>query len=490
MADDPIIFAGLMPHAPVLVPGVGGDRLGDVAATVRSMATVARRAMAAQPETLVLISPHSPRQPGAFGLWHTPRLRGSLARFGSPGDRVDLPLDRAFADELEAEASRRGFRIWRIAEKSLDHGAVVPLCYFVAAGWKGPTVILSLNDSGEGGLDELGRAIATVAQERRRRTVIIASGDMSHRLTPEAPCGFDPGGRQFDEALIALLRQGAFREIGGIDAALRESAAEDAADSIRIAVAAASYRTEGHEVLSYEGPFGVGYGVAVLFEAEADGDSASESAPDRSRERERVEVPESTRSRSRPQETLTQPEVLSRCADLPVVARHAVEAALGRGPKSPPFQAAGELTARHGVFVTLRTADGNLRGCIGSLAPTEKDLVEETWRLAMAAACHDHRFPPVVAAELAGMGFGVTVLGALEPVPSPEELNPAVYGVVVTAADGRKGVLLPHIAGIDSVAEQIAIARDKAGIGSDEPVELQRFKAESFEETGARPEGN
>jgi AmmeMemoRadiSam system protein A len=482
MADDPIVFAGLMPHAPVLVPGVGGDRLADVAATVRAMATVAQRAIAMLPETLVLVSPHSPRRPGAFGLWRMPQLRGSLETFGSPEDRVELPLDRDFADQLEQAAAHRGVRTWHIADESLDHGAVVPLCYLVAAGWKGPTVILSLNYPGEGGLEELGQAIAAVAQERRRRTAVIASGDMSHRLTPAAPSGFHPDGRRFDEALIALLRQGAYREIAKIDSALEETAAEDAADSTRIAVTAADYRMEGHEVLSYEGPFGVGYGVAVLFESESAGKSVAESDLSCSRERKRVESGTSTRSRSWLHKTLPEPQVFASFSDLPVVARRAVEAALGAGPKTPPFEAAGELTARHGVFVTLRTEKGKLRGCIGSLAPTEKDLVEETWRLAVAAASNDYRFQPVPAAELPGMHFSVTVLGELERVPSPAELDPAVYGVVVTAEDGRKGVLLPDIAGIDSVAEQIAIARDKAGIGSDEQIELERFKAESFEE--------
>jgi AmmeMemoRadiSam system protein A len=490
MAEDPILFAGLMPHAPVLVPGVGGDRLADIAATVRAMATVARRAVAAQPATLVLVSPHSPRRPGAFGLWRTSQLRGSLERFGSPEDRVDLPLNRTLADELETEAARRGLRTWHIRDKSLDHGAVVPLCYLVAAGWKGPTVILSLNYPGEGGLEELGQAIATVAQERRQRTAIIASGDMSHRLTPTAPSGFHPDGRRFDEALIALLRQGAYREIAQIDSELEETAAEDAADSTRIAVAAAGYRTKGHEVLSYEGPFGVGYGVAILFEADGAGKSVAESDLSCSHERERVEELVSTRSRSWLHKTLPEPQVIASLSDLPIVAHRAVEAALGAGPKTPPFEAAGELTGRHGVFVTLRTQKGELRGCIGSLAPTEKDLVEETWRLAVAAASTDYRFRPVTAAELPGIHFSVTVLGELEPVASPDELNPAVYGVVVISADGRKGVLLPDIAGIDSVAEQIAIARDKAGIGPNEPVELQRFRAESFKESGSPPEGD
>jgi hypothetical protein len=81
-----IVFAGLMPHAPILVPGVGGESLFQARATATAMSTVAEHALAAQPDTVVLVSPHSPRQRGAFGLWSTPRLRGSLGRlFGVQG---------------------------------------------------------------------------------------------------------------------------------------------------------------------------------------------------------------------------------------------------------------------------------------------------------------------------------------------------------------------------------------------------------------------
>ena len=457
MVDGLIVFAGLMPHAPILVPGVGRERLAEVAATVQAMVTVSSHAMAAQADTVVLISPHSPRQPGAFGIWQTRRLCGSLEMFGSPEDSVDLPLDRAFAERLQTAAGRRGLRTWRITGEPLDHGAMVPLCYLVSAGWKGPTVILSLNDTADGGCDELGETIAATAQELNRRTAIIASGDMSHRLTPSAPCGYHPDAHRFDETFIALLRKGAFRDIRRIDATLQEVAAQDVADSTTVALAATGYRTDGHVVLSYEGPFGVGYGVAILFEPE-----------------------DSNRRDVSTKETAG--KTLSRFADLPAVARCAVETQFRDGSETPRDRAAGELTERHGIFVTLRTDQGELRGCRGSLQPMESDLVQETWRNAVATAFHDHRFPPVRAEDLPHLRYSVTVLGKMEPVTSPEGLDPAIYGVLVSAADGREGLLLPAIAGIDSVEQQLAIARNKAGIAPDEWIGIRRFKARSFKE--------
>jgi len=461
MTDDPIVFAGLMPHAPILVPGVGGGRTGPVAATMAAMTAAARRALAAQPGALVLVSPHSPRRPGAFGLWQTPRLRGSLAEFGSPADAVDLPLDQPLADRLRSEADRAGIRLWSITDEPLDHGALVPLCYLRAAGWHGPTLILSLDASGGGALEELGQAVAAAARALSRRVAFIASGDMSHRLTPTAPCGYHPEGKRFDETFIALLRAGASDEISRIDPRLQDIAAEDVVDSTVVAVAAADGRTDGREVLSYEGPFGVGYGVAVLF---APASSAAVAA-------------------ARPA------AVLEHFADLPAVARRAVESEFREGPGAPAFRAAGELQARRGVFVTLRSDRGDLRGCIGTLAPRRQDLVAETWSNAVSAAFHDYRFGALAAAELPHVRFSVTILDEPEAVASPAELDPAKFGVIVSAADGRDGVLLPGIASVTTVDQQIGIARRKAGIDPGEPVRLRRFAARSFHEPGFVEEG-
>lgn len=451
MTAGAIVFAGLMPHAPILVPGVGRKRLADAAATARAMKLVADHAMTAQPDTIVLISPHSPRLPGAFGLWRTARLCGSLENFGSPEDAVDLPVDRAFANHLEQEAGRRGLRFWDIRDEPLDHGALVPLCYLTVAGWKGPTVILGLNDPGEGGLVELGQVIADTARALKRRTAVIASGDMSHRLTRSAPCGFHPQAHRFDETFIGLLKEDRPVDIPRIDPDLQDAAAEDVVDATMVALAASGFHTEGHKVLSYEGPFGVGYGVAILYEPPRTADPAA------------------------PTETHVEKKI-AHFTELPAVARYAVETELRDGLSLMPFRAAGDLTGRRGVFVTLRTKDGELRGCMGTLAPHERDLVAETWRNALAAALRDNRFSPVTVAELSNLDYEVTVLGELEPIESPAELDPARYGVVVSALDGRKGVLLPAIEGIETIDQQLEIARHKADLEPGEPVSLQRFE--------------
>ena len=234
--------------------------------------------MSFRPETLVLISPHSPRQPRAFGVWAGERLRGSLAQFNAPGAQVNLPNDMSLAQLIVTEARSRDLATWMIDHGTLDHGALVPLWFLAESGLVGPTIVLSLNYPEDGGLSELGQAITAAAHASHRRIALVASGDMSHRLTPNAPCGFHPQAHQFDETFIRLIREGDYHEIGNMDPSLRELAAEDAVDSTLVAAAAVDWRAAGHKVLHYEGPFGVGYGVAILL-AEKSNPAGTRPAP-------------------------------------------------------------------------------------------------------------------------------------------------------------------------------------------------------------------
>jgi AmmeMemoRadiSam system protein A len=132
-----------------------------------------------------------------------------------------------------------------------------------------------------------------------------------------------------------------------------------------------------------------------------------------------------------------------------------------------------ELRGRAGVFVSLKV-QGRLRGCIGTIEPTQPSAAAEIIRSAILAANEDPRFMPVTEAELTDLVYSVDVLGEPEDVSGLDELDPRKYGCIVEVGH-RRGLLLPDIEGVDSVVQQIEICRQKAGIRPDEPINLYRF---------------
>lgn len=141
----------------------------------------------------------------------------------------------------------------------------------------------------------------------------------------------------------------------------------------------------------------------------------------------------------------------------------------------------GEWTQpSQGCFVSLKVR-GRLRGCIGTLLPSREFLEEEVADNAVAAATRDYRFDALRPDELIDTTFSIDLLTPPESVQSEEALDPSIYGLIVRAGE-RCGVLLPDIDGVDSVAQQVNICREKAGIDPDEPVTLSRFRVERIPE--------
>ena len=269
---------------------------------------------------------------------------------------------------------------------------------------------------------------------------MVASGDLSHRLTADAPAGYDPAGKEFDRQLVQLLRRGDAAGIAGLDAELRERAGECGYRSILMMLGAFPGERVATDVLSYEGPFGVGYCVALVW---PEGERRDQAKP--------AEDP------------------------LVALARQAITAYVREGRViDPPDPLPPDFRDRAAVFVSLHEG-GQLRGCIGTTVPTEPDLARQIIRYAIYAATEDPRFPPVEPEELADLDISVDVLTPPEPVRGPEDLDPKVYGVLVRRG-GRSGLLLPDLEGVETVEEQVAIARRKAGLRPDEPVEYFRFR--------------
>jgi len=164
--------------------------------------------------------------------------------------------------------------------------------------------------------------------------------------------------------------------------------------------------------------------------------------------------------------------------DYPALARRSLTHWLAHGRTPESAVRAGRAG---GCFVSLFDAQGELRGCIGTLEPVRDDLVDEVIDNAVSAGIRDPRFPAVTADELPSLQFEVSVMKPPEPIEGPEDLDPRRFGVIM-ACGARRGVLLPEIDGIDTVARQLAIVRRKAGIGPEEPVRLWRFEVEKHHE--------
>ncbi len=443
----PFVYAALMPHPPIVVPAVGRGEERHAAHTCAAMRDLAAELVSARPSGLVVLSPHSPRRRDAIGLYAGRDVVGDFGQFGAPKARVDLPGAPELALAFEDAAAAASLRTFRISQTELDHGASVPLAYLVGAGWSGPTLVIGLPTDDVPPLAALAAALRQLGESSPARLALLASGDMSHRLRPGAPAGHHPRAPEFDASFVDALSRGALTP-DAIDPELRELAAEDVVDSTLAALAAQAFPdATPTEVLSYEGPWGVGYCVARLPAAAA-------------------------------------PQPREPGESLPALARHAVESWVRRGVHlASPVAPTGYLARRAGVFVTLRGWESRLRGGIGHLEPVCADLLEETVDRAVAAASSDPRFPKVEESELSELHYEVSVLHDPEPVTSTPDLDPAIYGVIGRDASGARAVLLPGIDGIDTVERQLEALREKAEVAPDTELELSRFRVDRFEES-------
>lgn len=254
-----------MCHAPIVIPAIAGGRSILCEATTEAMRRAAAQLAASQPETVAVVSPHLPRHAESFGWAEGALLVADFRDFGHPGLRFTYRSDGAAAGTLSRAAERRGLPLTGTSIPLLDHGAAVPLWFLQEAGFQGRVLLLGLPwQRNPHGNRLLGEALAEAFQTLERRWALVASGDLSHALQPGAPAGFHPRACAFDAALMEGLRQGPLAGLRRLDPDLRHVAAEDALDSLEVAEGALGPGAACREVLSYEAPFGVGYGVALL----------------------------------------------------------------------------------------------------------------------------------------------------------------------------------------------------------------------------------
>ena len=257
-----------MCHAPIVLPEVAKQRANQVAKTTAAMHAAAAALLACNPDVVVIVSPHTPRHPHHWCIVQGKRLLGDLSRFGVPEVSLSLPVAAEAIETLHREAPSAGITTRRMPSEPLDHGAMVPLHFVVQAGWTGPTLLMALPYPETNTEVQMGELIAKAASVSGQKWAVLASGDMSHRLIPGAPAGYDPRAKQFDAAFAERIVAGDLRGATAVDPELRALAAEDVVDSVAVAAGAVAFDATGCKKLAYEGPFGVGYLEAILHQEE------------------------------------------------------------------------------------------------------------------------------------------------------------------------------------------------------------------------------
>src|SRR3989440_6874152 len=330
----PGIVAGALVAQPrILAAEVGGVQSDGVRAAADALHQLDGMLSMVDADLAVVISPHSPSSMTSLPVRRGANAGGNLARFRAPHVQVAAQVDVVLADALIADGRQAGFSLIWAEETELDHGVVVPLhslprtmankrCIFLGvSGWPLQRFI------------EFGAWLH--GWLRDRAAILIASGDLSHRLTADAPYGYRPEGPVFDRLVIDALRDRDWKRIEGLNPDLIEEAGECGLRPLGILLRAAPAAGLSSQGPRYAGPFGVGYPV-VAFTA--------------------------------PTVTGTAP---STGLDIQALGRRAIDTYIRtRRLIEPPQPIPLELQAPSAVFGRLREG-GELRGCVGRLQPSE-----------------------------------------------------------------------------------------------------------------------
>ncbi|MFZ5942567.1 MAG: AmmeMemoRadiSam system protein A [Bacillota bacterium] len=461
-------MVAICPHPPIIIPEIGKEELKKVEKTAQAMEEIAKQIKQLDPEILVFITPHGAVFEDALTISHPRKLRGSFERFGSK-----LSMQKTFAEDLSNNLLKGARKIKpMVAELTdmdannyginldLDHGILVPLYYLDKAGINVPILPINIGLLPYDQLYEFGIFMQEVIQQQKKRVVVIISGDMSHRLTHDAPAGFDPQGKIFDEIIVQAVSEGDVLRMFNIEPGLISKAGECGLRPIIIGLGILDGYEIKSKVYSYEGPFGVGYLVAGLQTGKSieSRKLLSQIRLDQQNKIKRVREDESWPvkwARENIEQYIKREEILPASLDIPE-----------------------EFKGEKGVFVSIKK-QGQLRGCIGTISATKNSIAEEIQANAIKAATEDPRFEPVDHDELEQLTYSVDILEKPERIDSINQLNPEIYGVIVRKGM-RQGLLLPMLEGIDNAEEQVRIAKQKAGIGMNEKVELERFKVTRY----------
>ena len=451
----------IMPHPSVSIPEIAQGRENGVSVTIRGMEKIAEEIKQIAPQTIALISPHGNVFSDGLCVNTESMLTGSFAEFHQPKLRLALRGDMQKAliycsglraadiDNLALdETTAKKYDI----TTELDYGALVPL-YFILKKYKDFKLVhINIGYLPRAKMYQAGKILAGILGET---DVIIASGNLSHKISKDNAEYYDEICKKYDKNVFDAVENNEFLRIMTADEDMVKKAQQCAQKPLEMLSGALDgCRAEG-EVYSYEAPCGVGYMTARINREKSNKENLINQY---------LEIKKEAVNAIKTNED-----------EYAKLAKDTIYNYVKNGNliEVPQGLSNDLYIKQNGVFVSLKK-DGKLRGCIGTVSPTKLSTAEEIINNAMEAAANDSRFDHVTEDELNSLEIFVDVLSELEDVKSKDELDIKIYGIIVEK-DEMRGLMMPNIEGVESVEHQIELATGKAGIAEGEDFSLKRF---------------
>lgn len=454
-----IIGAFMVPHPPIIIEEIGHRREKGIEPIIQAYHEVADLICKLQPETIVFVSPHSIRYSDYFHISSGTKAKGNFGEFGHPELMFQKDLDQNFSQALASCCRDNFFPGGTLGEQNLvlDHGIMVPL-YFIEKKYSNfQLVSIGITNESLETHYRLGELIQEVAETLDKKTVVIASGDLSHKTNEASPYGFHFSGPRYDAKVMEIMSHMEFQDLFDFSDEFLKSASECGHRPFLVLAGAMNNYEATCEISQYAAPYGIGYGICAYQMIRVNKNRSF---------LEQISVGKQYGDSTR-----------GAVSDAYVfLARNSLKHFLLTRKKILISQDLPEemLLHRAGVFVSIKK-NGQLRGCIGTIEPTKDSIAEEIIENAILAGLEDPRFPPVKPHELDELDFSVDILLPKEEVLSIDMLDCKVYGVIVSHGS-KRGLLLPNLEGVNTVSEQLDIVFQKAGIDPEGHYRLERFK--------------
>lgn len=475
-----------LPHAPILISNIGNNQTEQAQKTVTALERISNEIAKINPDTIVIISPHGPIFNDAISIYQLNHYRGDFEQFGVKELAVSFEKDDKFIEALLKENDSQEGLFYPLLDQEfemfqqfpkLDHGILVPMYFLKKAGVQSKIVCMSYGIFSYEKLMEHGLMIHKTSEALNQKTLIISSGDLSHTLTDCGPCAYHSSGEKLDLIICEAFENHSPYAPFLTKNSLIMEAEICGLNPFAIGIGAFIGRGIESTLLSYEGPFGVGYMVASIKENKnAPLDHYSKFKIQRNRENAQKRLEEHFYAKIARacivhfQNTQRVPRTYLTSNGVKVENQFF---------KFPFDVFESDLRETSGIFVTLMHM-GNLKGCMGCVRPNGQQLLDLLVDFSINAYAFDSRFEPLDPQLIDELEVHVEILSPLEKVLSKEDLDPKAYGIFIEGK-GRHGVLLPNIHGIGSVDEQLTIACNKVGIRVDEIETMHRFSTSKYE---------